>query len=252
MTPFDPPCSDWRVGNPMRIYHGTTSLHFDSVLKDGLIPRGEKASNWEAASNANLVYLTKVYALHFAGNAAIHDQSGDAMLIELDSELFPEQHELLADEDAIVGAMRLKAIQLPDYADYHLGMDPHKLAQLVALELEEWSASGADAEWSLKVIGNCTYKGIIPPEAITRIVTYDAETAWWIGFHDPVISIQNFRFVGDELAQSQLVLFDRLDEAKAVKTMFPVAYSLDDLSDHVKKHRTGMWDRIGGELVKVS
>lgn len=235
----------------MRIYHGTSSVYLATILKDGLVPRGEKASNWRAASNPDLVYLTKVYAMHFAGNAAMQSEVGDAMLIELDSDLFPDQHELLADEDAVAGAMMKGAIQKPPFADYDSRTELHDLARRIANDLEKWSYEGADAEWSLRVIGNCTYKGVIPPEAITRIVTYDAETNWWIGFHDPVISIDNFRFVGDELFQSQLVLFDRLDEAKVVKTMFPVAYSLDDLFDHVKKHRTGMWDRIDGQLMKI-
>lgn len=235
----------------MRIYHGTTSRHLESVLKDGLKPRGDTPSIWDAASNPDLVYLTKVYAMHFAGNAAMQSESGDAMLIELDSDLFPDQHELLADEDAIAGAMMKGAIPKPAFADYDSRTEPHDLARRIANDLEKWSYEGADADWSLRVIGNCTYKGVIPPEAITRIVTYDAETNWWIGFHDPVISIANFRFVGDELAQSQMVLFGRLEEAEAAKTMFPTAYALSSLSEYVMKHRTGMWDRVDGKLVKV-
>lgn len=235
----------------MRLYHGTSSHHLDAIIKDGLVPRGNKPSLWEAASNCNLVYLTKVYALHFAGNATSKTKSDEVMLIELDSDKFPEKHVLLADEDAIVGAIHLGALSPPDNAEYALASSPHEFAQSVGRNLEAWALDGADADWSLSVIGNCTYKGVIPTDAITRIVTYDARAEWWIGFHDPLISIQNFRFVGGELEQSQLVLFDRLEEAEAVKTFLPTVYSLDDLADHVRRHRTGMWDRINGELVKV-
>ncbi|MGB5857775.1 MAG: hypothetical protein WBH52_05095 [Pseudomonas aeruginosa] len=235
----------------MRLYHGTTSLHLTSVLNDGLKPRGENPSLWAAASNAGLVYLTTAYELHFAGHATSKDHTGDVMLIELDSEKFPERHELLADEDAIVGAIQLGAMHFPDFAEYDYNLNSHELAQLVASDLDKWSKIGADAQWSLNVIGNCTYKGIIPPSAITRIVTYDAKTEWWIGFHDPLISIQNFRFVGAEIAQAQLVLFDRMEEAQAVTTFFPNVYSLSELHDFVQKYRTGMWDRVDGELVKV-
>ncbi len=48
----------------MRICHGTSSVHLESILKDDLKPRGQKASNWKAARHSDLVYLSQEYALH--------------------------------------------------------------------------------------------------------------------------------------------------------------------------------------------
>jgi len=234
----------------MRLYHGTSSKFLDSILRNGLVPRGENASNWEAASNADLVYLTKAYAMHFAANVACETES-DILIVEIDTDLLPAQHSLLADEDAIWSAWRLKALQGLGLDEHLAGLSHHEQATTIAHKLEELAELGCNSDWSLKAIGNCTHKGIIPPEAITRIVSYSNERSWWISFHDPIIVIQNFKFVGDEFIATQLVLADRLEEAEEVNTMFPMAFPLSDLDKYVKSHRRGVWDRVNGELLKV-
>ena len=56
----------------MIIYHGTAERHLESIIKNGIKPRGKtKEGNWHhsVTSNPRAVYLTTTYALHFAGNA---------------------------------------------------------------------------------------------------------------------------------------------------------------------------------------
>ncbi len=141
----------------MRICHGTSS--------------GLKASNWKAASHADLVYLTQAYALHYAGNA-VDKEGGDIALVEIDTDLLPETTLMLADEDAILSALSMGIIERPDFADYDPQLPLHDVAELITADLEKFAEVGADSEWSLSVIGNWTHHGIISPEAITRIVTY--------------------------------------------------------------------------------
>jgi len=73
----------------MRICHGTSSIHLESILREGLKPRGTKASNWKAASHADLVYLSQAYALHYAGNA-VDKEGGNIVLVEIDTDLLPD------------------------------------------------------------------------------------------------------------------------------------------------------------------
>ncbi|MCH6206289.1 hypothetical protein L3V16_20920 [Brucella ciceri] len=218
----------------MRICHGTSSVHLESILVEGLKPRGSKASNWQAASHADLVYLSQAYALHYAGNA-VDKKGGNIVLVEIDTDLLPETRSMLADEDAILSALSMGIIERPDFANYDPDLPLHDIAELITADLEKFAEVGADAEWSLSVIGNCTHHGTVPPEAITRIVSYSAEANWWMGFHDPVIGIPNFRYLGGEFIKTQLCLLGRRDEAEAIETMFPMFFSLDDLEHHLSE-----------------
>ncbi|WPM83004.1 hypothetical protein R5W60_21280 (plasmid) [Brucella pseudintermedia] len=234
----------------MRIWHGTSSVHLESILGEGLKPRGSKASNWKAASHADLVYLSQAYALHYAGNA-VDKEGGDVLLVEIDTELLPETRSMLADEDAILSALSMGIIERPAFAEYDPELTLHNVAELITADLGKYAEIGADAAWSLSVIGNCTHAGIIPPEAITRIVTYSAEANWWIGFHDPVVAIPNFRYLGGEFVKTQLCLIDRRDEAEAIETMFPMFFSLDDLELHLRERKKEVWHRRDGELIRI-
>ncbi|ABS17477.1 hypothetical protein [Brucella anthropi] len=234
----------------MRICHGTSSIHLDSILREGLKPRGQKPSNWQASSHADLVYLSQAYALHYAGNAA-DKEGGDILLVEIDTDLLPASSSMLADEDAILSALSMGIIERPSFANYDPDLALHDVAELITADLDKFAEIGADAEWSLSVIGNCTHHGVIPPDAITRIVSYSAEANWWIGFNDPVIAIPNFRYLGGEFTKTQLCLMGRKDEAEPIPTMFPMTFSLNDLDDHIRGMKKEEWHRVNGRLIEV-
>lgn len=223
----------------MRLYHGTSSRHLEAILKDGLIPRAERKSNWEAESCADVVYLTKTYGLHFAANAR-KDDAEDMLIVEIDTDLIPDQEKLLADEDALWFAWKAGVIK-PHEVEEHVHDQPQeKQVQWFAGFLEDFSSLGCTWEWSLKTLGNCTYLGVIPPSAITRTVTYEAKSGWWFAFHDPLVSPSNFRFCGAEYEATQLVVAGRLDEAKNVQMLLPMVLSLDGIDEMCRARRTGL------------
>lgn len=235
----------------MRLYHGTTDRHLPSILKDGLRPRGEQESNWTAASNHEAVYLTKCYALHFAANSR-KSKHEKLVIIEIDTDLLPDASLLLADEDAVTFAWQDGA--LPEFdEEKQLAFKPLvEQAAYFAGHLKSYAEIGCTAGWSLSILGNCTYHGSIPPEAITRIVSYEGKTGWWFAFHDPQIAPANFRFCGSEYEATQLVLAERLDEARGIKHTFPMMYSLEMVEELCAKHRTDSIDLNEGRTVALT
>jgi hypothetical protein len=223
----------------MRLYHGTSSRHLEAILKEGLVPRAERISNWEAESCDEVVYMTKTYGLHFAANAR-GDSDEDLVIVEIDTDLLPEQDKLLADEDALWFAWKAGVIKENEVEEYIYDEPQEKQVQWFANFLEDFASMGCTADWSLKTIGNCTYMGIIPPSAITRIITYEGKSGWWIAFHDPQVAPSNFKFCGAEYEATQLVAAGRLDEANNVPMTFPMLLSLEKISELCESHRTSL------------
>ncbi len=223
----------------MKLYHGTTSRYLSDIIENGLQPRGERKSNWKATSCEEVVYLTKTYGLYFAANAVTRKKD-DLLIVEIDTDLLPDQEALLPDEDSLWFAWKAGQIPARDVESWIYDEEKERQAAYFAGFLEDFAYQGFDHEWSLKTLGNCTYKGTIPPTAITRMLTYKADTTWWLGFHDPIIAPNNFRFCGAELEAVQLVIADRLDEARAIKPMFPMTFSLDQINEIAKSQRTKM------------
>lgn len=223
----------------MRLYHGTSSRHLDQILKEGLTPRAERPSNWDAESCNEVVYLTKTYGLHFAGNA-VNAENEDLVIVEIDTDLLPDQEKLLPDEDSLWFAWKAGAIK-PHQVEAWIYDEPkERQAQYFAGFLEDFASMGCTWDWSLKVLGNCTHLGAIPPSAMTRIISYKHDGAWWLAFHDPTITPQNFRFCGAEYEATQLVVAGRLEEAKNIPIMMPMALSLDRIDEMCREHRTGI------------
>src|SRR5713226_8459285 len=68
----------------MKLYHGTTERYLNSILKIGISPRRRRKSNWNVKSNPRAVYLTNVYALHFANAARASGEA--ALILEIDTD----------------------------------------------------------------------------------------------------------------------------------------------------------------------
>lgn len=221
----------------MRLYHGTSSRHLETILEHGLVPRGNAPSNWTAASSAERVYLTNAYAMYFA-QASRKDSSEDLVVVEIDTDLLPDQTCLQADEDTVWFVWQHDAIDdrfLPPPGM----LDRHQQAMHFSGFLGPLAEHGITAEKSLELLGNCSHEGIIPVSAITRVLRYSAtDGPWWVSFHDPVISPMNFRFHGPEYRATQLVVADRLDEARMVEQWIPSFISLDTVESMCAARRT--------------
>lgn len=210
----------------MRLYHGTSSRHLDTILQHGIVPRGDTPSNWPAASSSERVYLTNAYAMYFAQSSR-KDRSEDVVIVEIDTELLPDTSRLQADEDSAWFIWNQGS--MPRQFCPPLTMtDKYDQAMHFSGILDELAEYGVDHEMSLELLGNCSHLGTVPPSAITKVLRYSAaEGPWWVMFHDPVISPLNFRFNGSEYRATQLVVADRLDEARQVEQLIPGFLDLD-------------------------
>lgn len=221
----------------MHLYHGTSSKHLPSILEHGLLPRRYAASNWEAASSADRVYFTNAYGMYFS-QAACRGTNADLVIVEIDTDLLPDLSRLQADEDCAWFMWQHGAIG----KEFHppLGMDDkYDQAMHFSKLLGTLSECGLGYEQSLEFLGNCSYEGSIPREAITKIVRYSAARGpWWVSFHDPIISPMNFRFHGSEYQATQLVVADRLEEARQVIQLMPSFLNLDTVEQMCATYRT--------------
>lgn len=175
---------------PGALAHGTTERHLEAILRGGLRPRKNRPSLWtEHPSVAANVYLTTAYALYFARFAAENGEAG--LLIEVDPNRLKTAN-LFPDEDAVAQVIsgdttdpRFKGVSLADAtAD-------------VRNNLRRYRAEGYSASWSMVALGTCAHEGLIPVQAIKRIVRVEKVTGMDIvAVSDPTITVMNYRYTG--------------------------------------------------------
>ena len=188
----------------MKVYHGTSEKYLKSILKNGLIPRGEKDGNWKHSEegHSEYNYLTSVYAGYFALSAIDDYEKERLMLIEVDLDKLDKKN-FRPDEDFIAQSISQSELD-KDLLDINEEKYRHA-----------WKLS-------LNHMGTMAYKGKIPKSAIVRIVL--------VKFHyllypitDPVISILNFKLMnGRYAAYTKILLGDKItwNEFKKKETFF--------------------------------
>lgn len=171
----------------MLLYHGTAARHLPAILREGIKPRGKGTGNWKRTieSNADCVYLTNAYVLHFAGNAS--KDAGDLAVIEVDTAKL-DPFRMQPDEDCLEQASR-KVGPAP------LDKDMKFRTRWYRKRLSEFGHLWTQ---SVEGLGTCNYRGTIPPEAITRYVTipHNAYLTMLFAGVDPVIHILNYQIMG--------------------------------------------------------
>jgi hypothetical protein len=197
----------------MKLYHGTTEAFALEALKKGLRPRGRRKSNWpDAASCKDAVYLTNAYPLYYAINATDPAMKTLPAIIEIDT-LHLDEDLLAPDEDAIEQVTRRNNNPCPE------GWSMLKRTRYFRDRLADYT--GMD-QWltSLKALGNCTYLGTIPPEAMTRMAVIDpakASTVCWMAM-DAQIILPNYNICGAKYrALTKWIFNDDLGEDVPVK-----------------------------------
>lgn len=226
----------------MKLYHGTTEEVARKALKEGIKPRiATGKSNWKhtVESNPSMVYLTAAYAPFFgmqAARAFVDEEPEKDFsfgLIEIDTELL-DQRWLMPDEDFIEQATRSQT---------HSIIKGKNMKQRT-----EWVRNNIHAfhqhwETSVNGLGNCGYKGIIPPSAITRVsvVQYspNREVIWAI---DPCITTVNYRLVGEKYRELTRWFFKEAlsIEKWAELTHLNIFADIDDFAKQAKEH----WEKI--------
>lgn len=200
----------------MKLYHGTSSRLLPKIHKEGLTPRtvSKRKTNWKAnPSHPNAVYLTNAYAGFYA-NAACKGNDKWAVL-EIDCDqlcpwAFAPDEDFLEQvgrgKDGVTGDMYQRTVTLKKQLHKFKGdLESHAVAL------------------SLKHLGNCTYHGNIPPDAITRVALIDPKAAQEYVFRvfDPSIVLLNYKICGASYRNSIKWLFGEPLEEDMVQTFKP-------------------------------
>lgn len=167
----------------MKVYHGTCASNLDSILKNGIKPRGRKKGNWESyPSKKDMVYLTVAYAPYFAICSC--EKSQTALILEIDLSLLDED-KLYPDEDFVAQVLAYQ--NNTDIDTYH---------DHVSNNLDLFKSCYQD---SLDGLGNISYKGTVPSSSITRYCLVDVKERKDISLMclDPSISLMNYKFCGN-------------------------------------------------------
>ena len=150
----------------MILYHGTSKLNADKIIKNGFRP--DKKYNWHVKSKKGFIYLSLAYAPFYAMSAKSKDNTGALIQVYVDEDrLYP-------DEDFIMHA---------------LGSPTYTQEQLDEVDLEGYKSLYKD---SLKYLGNACVKPI--DVVINGVQYFDMKKL--IMVCDPSISPMNYKFMG--------------------------------------------------------
>lgn len=148
------------TGNPhlgkegLTLYHGTALCNVESIMRDGIKPRGTGAATHPRMPSLNdRAYLTSWDALYYAFNSLKANYPLCTSIAVAEVKLSEQDFEnLRADEDAVMALSSM----CPPPANARLEMD--------------WRSS-------FEVRGTVAHLGVIPPDRITRWVTYELTEA---------------------------------------------------------------------------
>ena len=172
----------------LKLYHGTSSVHLDNILRSGIRPRYNKKSEWKCASKDNMIYLTNAYPIHFAQHSALNN-GGEPIIFEVEV----DSDRLYPDEDFL------------EQASFYIlqGLSMKQRTKYFRNNLENYKNHYND---SIKFLGNCCHKGYINKKQIIRYVIPDKKS---IAFSDPSITIENYRTMGDYYLHLIQIMFDK-------------------------------------------
>lgn len=161
VTPGFPVWPKVELGPGLRLYHGTSGRNLKSILQDGIVPRGDNPSNWaELPSRSDMVYLSGAFPFFYTTNPA--DGADDlAVVFEVEIAQLGETN-LYPDEDWLATVHPMKSGKSLKEAVLAVGQE-------VLHHGNRWQAS-------VRGIGGCAYRGVIPPTAITRYCVFDPKS----------------------------------------------------------------------------
>lgn len=183
----------------MKLYHGTSAQHLDTILSQGLKPRGKSTGNWShtTKSRSDCVYLTDAYAPYFCFSAVNGVADAKCLVVEIDTEKM-DPVLLLPDEDTLVHGVKPTG-DIPTDMKKRTRYWRSRLLRFVGTDM--WATS-------LKFLGTCAYKGIVPPEAITRYAVWPHKPNVTLAFvWDPTITPLNYKICGSSYRQGTQRLF---------------------------------------------
>jgi hypothetical protein len=156
----------------MKLYHGTSARHLDSILAHGLCPRNDAPGHWEQyPSRPDMVYVTSAYPFFFATHTDDEDGHGnyqpEKLVVEIDSTKL-DQRLLYPDEDFVA---QIVARQTNNHI---AAIHDDIRANLTDMTCQDPAGNAVPAwEASLVALATCCYRGVIPRHAMTRYCVFD-------------------------------------------------------------------------------
>ena len=188
----------------MRLYHGTSGAAARKAMTEGIRPRERRRGNFSHSieSSPHHVYLTDAYAAYFAFGCS----DNEAAILEVETDHLQELC-LNADEDVLEQAGRGRDGLDPSWDMKKRTLWYRRRIQSVRYD---WRAS-------LAGMGTCSHFGIIPPEAITRVVYIDVNhinvQLLRLAALDASISLLNYRFMEKKYKALTRWLFEDDDDS---------------------------------------
>lgn len=213
---------------PTYLYHGTSSDHLQTILRQGIKPRGKKRkSNWKGTveSNPDTVYLTRGYAGHFARSAC--EGTSQPIVFEISTKFLKEDL-FRPDEDFLEQASRTVPEEHPFYVE---GDMKHRTEFFRANAGKLNHQFPGLALRSIEFMGTVGYRGTIPLRAIHAYIKYpqDVTAILHLG-DDPTITTINWSLLGWRYSMLLDILFkhepteQQLKEMTAYEQMMPKGY----------------------------
>lgn len=189
---------------PEYLYHGTSALLRDPIIKNGLQPRGTRSGNWKhtVGSNKQAVYLTTAYPLHFAASASSSENG--LLIVEVRASVLSGE-QMAPDEDFLEQVSRRD----PQFA--HIGSSME--ARTKWFRRRALSHYASYWEMSLHSLGTCAHYGSIPASIITRSAVVPVRSPL-VRASDPTITLVNYNIMGGFYRQLVRHIFgDPIDES---------------------------------------
>lgn len=213
----------------MKLYHGTSARLLSSALKHGLRPRDNAASNWEEnPSRPDMVYLTTVYPFYFG---CLSQETKELVVFEIDGNALDKQS-FFPDEDFITELFRLQDGKELDPCE------KGEIRIMIRRYQDQWRNS-------LRFLGTCAYKGVVPPSAMTRYCLFTPALRPYLTaeFVDSLINTLNFQCCGASLKKTVAWMFGD----RKTLPMVAEAETAEERALWLKESR----DRRGIEVVEV-
>lgn len=167
---------------PEFLYHGTSETVAATILRDGIVPRGQlRPSIWGAQpSGKDRIYLCEGYGPYFAAEAT---DEGRLAVIEVATAGLDEEL-LRPDEDAM---LTLIPLRVPLFKRLS-----HEQLRDLVFSTDDW-----DDYWpgSLQLLGTCAYAGVVSVRAISRVSYFSLDNPLMTlhAIADPVLTPQNWQ-----------------------------------------------------------
>lgn len=150
----------------MKIYHGTSERAARGIVRRGIIPTSLFQEHG-TSDFKDVVYLTSGYAGLFASRKCkLHERWA---IIEVDTSLIPEDERWLCPDENFL-EQGTSGTDADDFFGVTPQMSQKQRMKCYRNKVDDFSHLWKD---SLDSIGAISHVGVIPPEAITRVVSFN-------------------------------------------------------------------------------